>query len=527
MITGSTAWTTALNSQAKKPLYLLELVGQNNLFGSFVRSAESVTLPGGKAVLPYMIIPTGASQSIDELEGHSSISSLDVACIDPNGEIKTLALSTALIGTVAKLWMGFPNSAWPADFVTLHQGTVRAVERAAGGAMRFTIGDFLISLVDTIFFNGGPAAWLPGQAKKLFPATAPAIADNGQPISAENPRYLAGNPMVILLAALQNELGVGQASPPVLVVNTQGGSGTGRAGFGVNPAWTFYNGTSDATLINPNPYVDVPGILALRDGQFSGERMEFALTGAESGKSWIESEILKPLGLYWITGADGKLKLKSMKYPATGQVQTPWGMSDRTILDIPEIERWPVINMIDIEIPMAPGGDKKLAMQFVNQDSINLYRSTYVHSLNPVGLSLNWGASLRAYILASRIFARHGFATPVYTIKAQLKNLVLELGDFISLTHPLLLNLKTGTLGVTSILCEVIERQPDYASGGIAFKAIDTRFINVTTPYKIMALATGVPDYPSASPAQKAAYMYIANYPQRQYSDATAGHPIF
>jgi len=37
------------------------------------------------------------------------------------------------------------------------------------------------------------------------------------------------------------------------------------------------------------------------------------------------------------------------------------------------------------------------------------------------------------------------------------ENFVIELGDFVSLTHPKLLNLKTGTLGISNVLCEVID----------------------------------------------------------------------
>ncbi len=364
----------------------------------------------------------------------------------------------------------------------------------------------------------------PGNPSAAFPPWSPIVTDNGQPISSDNPRFLSGHPLEILLAVLQNELGIGQAFGPTLVINTGGGSGTGVAGFGINSNWSFYKPGNDATLINPNSYIDVPGILALRDGQFSGEHMEFYLTSSESGKSWIEDQILKPLGLYWITRSNGQLALKSMKHPTAGQVVTPWGLNDHTILEIPTINRWPVINMINCDVPADDQGSARWPFCFVNQTSIAEYKSAYVHSLTSEGLRLGRGAGARLFLFANRVFNRHGFATPEYTIVCQFKNLVLELGDFISLTHPNLLDLKAGTTGVTSVLCEVVSREPDYATGKMTYKAIDTRFISVPSgAFQIAAAGAGIPNWAGASAPQRAQYMFASDSAGHN-SDGSAGN---
>ena len=80
------------------------------------------------------------------------------------------------------------------------------------------------------------------------PPRGKASAANAYPTSDKNPRWLQGNPLDIYLVAMQNELGVGQdQSLP-------------------SSAWMRYTPGQDSSLINPNPYLDIPGILALRDG---------------------------------------------------------------------------------------------------------------------------------------------------------------------------------------------------------------------------------------------------------------------
>lgn len=641
------------------------LVLTANYAGSTATTGYAIALPilyppAGKTFLPYLQIPTGVGQTVNELDGHASISSFDVHCIDPHSELKVLSANTAVIGSVVKLWCGFAGNDI-SDFVTLHIGRVQAIWRAGEQTMVVTIGDFNLDLVDQIWLNGGPIAggtvsvasngtsvtwnsgvkfrtvplsswagakfwvngliytidhvtdqlnlvlagsgtsvlpppgsvvasvpyavpargkqgtvtvshttvtWVSGtqfetgsvwngkqiiinglsytvssvtnsthlvltadvglQARvpyyttgtdiagdpsQAFPPFDPMIADNGYIISSSNPRTVAGNPMDILIAVLQNELGLGQADisgnpiPPLLVVNNQGGSGTGQAGYGVNPAWSFFVPGDDSTIITGlSDYVDVASIIVLRDTLFSGDLMFFNITGSTTGKSWIEDEILKPLGLYWVTRANGQLTLKSMKPPAS---VSPMSLSNRQIKGIPQIVRWPLINIVNTSALAQPEVSTAVPFCFANQDSLNSYQSPYVQAVSSKGLNPGFGAGMRLFSISARMFNRHAFATPEYEIDTLFTALPLELGDFISLTHPLLLDLKTGAIGVVNVLCEVTDRQPDYANAGFKIKVIDTRFINFVQPVRVAP--PGTPNWSGSSPTQRATYMYIAN----------------
>lgn len=347
-----------------------------------------------------------------------------------------------------------------------------------------------------------------GSAVPTFPVAFPALLDNGLPISTTNPRYLSGNPLDILLAVMQNEIGVGQATPPVLVVNTGGGSGTGQAGYGISPLWTLYDGT--VGLINPNTYMDVPGVIALRDGEFSGDRMEFVLTSSQTGKSWVEQEILKPLGLVWIMKSNGQLALKSMKHPA---VPTTAVITDSQIIGIPKADRWPIINMVQCSVPSSEGsGNNMVPIPFANQSSLSTYKSRFLTTITSNGLRLGYGGFQKLFLLVNRIFNRHAYGTPTYTFEAFLNQFVMELGEFFTLTHPLLIDYVAGVLGVTSVLCEIVDRQPNYSTGRVTFTIIDTRFIKTSNgAFQISAVGDAIPVYGSASAPQRALYMFVSD----------------
>ena len=63
---------------------------------------------------------------------------------------------------------------------------------------------------------------------------------------------------------------------------------------------------------------------------------------------------------------------------------------------------------------------------------------------------------------------------PLLTLRAFLMTLPVWVGDYVALTHTKMPDLTTGNLGVTNRIYEVIDRQPDYASGTMQYKVLDT-----------------------------------------------------
>lgn len=607
MITGGAAWTNALNAQQKQPLWVFTIPGKAIKLCNFFPLNQAVN---AGSCLPILNVPKGASQSVDELNGHSSISSQIITAVDPSGALKSLAAATDVIGQKCQLLLGFPGGDITdiTQFVPIETYRIaKQITRDEKGLMQIPVQDILMDVGNQIFLNGGPSLWTQwtGNAKVSLTSSAAgdtrsvtivgwntagtalltevvaltgtvevlsantyssiisitvvvatmlwtvtvkqgsggttrgtipkgstviggplqtpsttSLLDNGFPISDTNPRYFVGNPIDLILAGMQNELGIGQAAPPVLVIQTGGGSGTGAAGYGINPTWTFYDGTSN--LINPNTFMDVPGLLNLKSSQFANDWLEFKLTGSE-GRSWIESELMKICALYWITRGDGKLSPKSMKHPAN---PTTVSISDHHMDGIPATDVWPIINIIEASVTDDDGNT--IPITFAQQASLNKYKAPYVHTIDSAGLRLGRGAFGRLFLLANLIFNRHAFGTPIYTFSTFFKHLVVELGDFFSLTHSKLLDQIAGTVGVTNALCEVIRREPDYTNQRypMRFSVIDTRFILTSNgAFEIAAAADAIPDYPAASGGQRAQYIFVTNN-VGQYSTGAAGNQI-
>ncbi len=497
-----------------------------------------LSVSSGPTVLPYLTIPQGMSQTVNELDSRSSVGNVTVRCIDPSGMLKGLTAQDALIGKVARVKLGFPGQSL-GDFVTLHTAQIVQTGWTADGQVTITLADvqrFLLG--QQVWVRGGPLEWAPGQLAKAPQPIGPAAGANAFPVSDKNPRYLQGNPIDLLLATLQNELGVGQdpslrgsdymLERAVSVYTDQ----QDYTPLGPAPGWVIFTPDDDSTLINPNPYIDVPGFLGLRDTEFSGDWFEFQITRPIDGKQFIEEQILKPLGLYLIVGADGRLTLKSMKSPID---QTPvMALNVKNVVGIPQTSRQPVVNVVTVKMNVENGGVTTAAraydfqVTFEQQESLIRYNQIFQQQVEATGLVLAYGGMMRAQMLADRIFRRHAFAPPVYKVKAFLSTLTVELGDFVWLTHPLVADFQTGKLGLNSVVCEVIGKRPNYAQGYMEFDLLDTRFINLTAPYQIVPAAMGVPAWPAASQSERVQYMFISSAAQGgTYADGSSGNTIF
>ncbi|MGH9397162.1 MAG: hypothetical protein ACRD18_09980 [Terriglobia bacterium] len=496
-----------------------------------------LTISTSAQVLPYLTIPQGMSQTVNELDGQSSVGSATLKCIDPSGTLKGLTAQDALIGKLAQIKMGFPGQSL-GDFTTLHTAQINQTGWTADGQVTFTLSDvqrFLLG--QQIWLRGGPLEWAPGQAKAAQPI-GPSVGANAFPSSDKNPRYLQGNPIDLLLAALQNELGVGQ--DPSLrgsdyVLERAISVYTSQQSYDpLGPArgWVIFTPGDDATLINPNTYIDVPGFLALRDTEFSGDWFEFQITRPIDGKQFIEDQILKVLGLYMIVRPDGRLSLKSMKSPS---IQTPvMALNQKNVVGIPETTRQRIVNVVTVKLNVEKSGVTTAAraydfqVAFEQQESLIRHNQIFHQQIEATGLVLPYGGYMRAQMIADRIFRRHAFAPPVYKVKAFLSAITVELGDYVWLNHPLVADFHTGRLGLVNVVCEVTGKRPNYAQGNVEFDLLDTRFINLTTPYSIAPSASNVPSWAGASAAQKAQYMFISSAANgATYADGTAGNTIF
>ena len=468
-------------------------IGQSDSL--FYKYAEGSTT----SMLPYLKVPQGVEQSINFLEGQSSIGALELEVIDGQGFMTSLVSAGKLEGRKVSLRVGYPgmNST---EFVTVATQEVESVQTVTGlTGYKLQCRDLKRSSKRKIFTQG----------------------DDGFPIADEHPRNIAANPMDVALTVYQNELGLGQ-SPSL-----------------PEEAWRLYDpsrwdasGTSNPTLISPNPYVDIDRVLFYRNGIFAGYLLAFALTRSVEAKQFLEYEVFHTLGGYEVVLADGRLSPRFFLPPYS--FQNLFSFNDRNLTVLPEVERQPLINQVTYRMDF-DGNNFQTELLFVEATSLQQFGLAGQHIIESKGARSQRGGASLAQLTATRIFRRYAginpvTATPVggaptLSLTSQYLTLTVEAGDYIFASHPLLPNFKTGRRGVFNRIYEVAGRQPNYAEGSMSYRLLDSGW----TASKVLSRIApqGTPDFTTATNADRARYMFISNSAMGAYSDGTPGKTIF
>jgi hypothetical protein len=448
---------------------------------------------------PYLKVPQGVEQSVRQLDGQSSIGALEIEVVDIEGYATALVSGGKLEGHKAALLVGYPGMD-STDFVTVATqqiDSINVLPDATG--FKLECRDLKRSAKTKIFTTG----------------------DDGFPVSKNHPRTLTANPMDVALMVLQNELGVGQSD---LVPES---------------AWKIYDpaqwdaaNTSNPTLLQPNPYIDLDTFLAYRNGIFAGYLFDFTFTQSVEAKQFMEFEIFKTLGGYWITLADGRVSPRLFFPPYSfGSLAT---LDQRTLTALPAVTRNPIINQVTFRMDY-DGSGFQTELNFAYAPSLQQFDLQGIQIIESKGMKLDRGGAALAGLTAGRIFRRYGGidpvsgkatgGAPIYQVESQFMTLAIEVGDFIFLSHPLLPDFKTGRRGVFDRIVEVVEKQPNYTSGKMTYKLLDTGWL-ATKQLSLVAPA-GTPSWPSASASQQGQYMFVSDSTTEEYSDGTAGKTIW
>ncbi len=448
---------------------------------------------------PCIKIPQGVHQSIQQLQGQSSIGALAIDAVDSGGYMTALASGGKLTGRRLTLSVGYPgmNST---DFVTIATQEIEGVEvLPSGGGYRLDCHDLNRYAKSQIFTAG----------------------DDGAAVSKQHPRTLLANPMDVILTVVQNELGLGQSSL-------------------LEPsAWKLYDPgqwdstlTSNPTLINPNPYLDVDQLLFYRNGIFAGYLFDFEFTQPVEAKQFLEFEIFHPLGGYAVILADGRMSPRFFvpPYSFAGLAS----LDERNITVLPGVKPDPLINQVTFRMDY-DGSQFQTELLFLSAPSLQQFGLAGEDIIESKGMKLERGGASLAGITANRIFQRYGGMDPVtgsprggaatLSVTSQFMNLTIEAGDYVHFSHPLLPNLESGTQGIYNRTMEVVDKQPNYTQGNMAYRLLDTGWMGAKVLSRIAP--QGTPGWSAASSTERERYMFLSQESTRTYSDGTPGKTVF
>jgi hypothetical protein len=424
----NTSFDAKNTATGKRPIYVFSIGGQARVY-----STHDLTREGISGIVPefraWLKTPRGASQSIDVLNGTSSIGELECEVVDQAGEVRQLVGSTTLEGASATLLLGYPGMDY-AQFIPLHSYTLfRILPSRNYTSWLFRARDRQMSAKRTVWQN--PL--------------------NGLPLEESNPWILQGTPAEIVQAIYLFALG-----RPVEEIDRTGMS--------------QLDAGSEGLFKVVRPFL-------------------FMLNEPTEAKQFLEQEIYKVCGLYPVIDNNGKISLKPFRAPASGP-QAVYTFDDSNMVVFPEIDRMEIVNEIVFKFD-AKGSDFANTLMFVDQTSISLYGRARQHSIESKGLRTELGALWFCEEIASRLFRRFAGTpaalrggAPIARIEAFLMTLPVWVGDFVNVTHPKMPNLLTGALGVTHRLYEVIDREPDFARGRMRFRLLDTGLTGQQAAYQ-------------------------------------------
>jgi len=417
-VTTNSAWNTANAALAKIPIYVFLIGGQATVYTShdLTRMGITGTLPAYEA---WLRTPTGATQSIDVQNGTSSIGELECEVIDYGGAIRTLVGTNTLEGQTATLLVGYPGLAY-SQFVTLHVYTVyKVIPSPAYTSYLFRSRDVQVDAKATIWNN----------------------PTNGFPLAPSNPWILQGTPCEILQAIWLMGLG--------------------------NPAST----------------IDHAGMAALdapSEGLYSNARPYlFEMAKPFIAKQFIEDQILKSAGMYPVVLSTGQYSVRPCRAPAAGP-SSVFAFTQDNVTVLPELDRAEILNDMLWQFDADDQSNYRTEQLYFDATSISLFQRSNERQVQSDGLRTELGAWWWTQEISQRMFSRFAGTSalrggaPLISVKAFFLTIPVWVGDYVTLSHPLMPNLFTGALGVTNRVFEVIDRSPDYRKGSMGFKLLDT-----------------------------------------------------
>ena len=461
MILASSAFNTANLSLTKRPIYAILIAGYHRVF-----STQTSVNFGGIDSVPWIVSITDQTITINDLDGGADLADLVFNVQDLGGGITSDFAAFTFEGKKVSLLAGFPGMNG-SDFVTLFTGRLDSIESSnTNMEYVFTCPDVRQELNKVIY----------------------RVADDGLATDSNNPRKLNGNPLDILISVLINEVGLAATD------------------------------------------IDLAKISLYRNTVYAGAQMQFSITSPPGAKDFIENELLKPLGAYIWPNNLGQVSV-NFYYP---QNSIPvFNFNKDNLIEIPEAGPADLINEVNIRFDYDSSDSPKA--EIVRQDAISVakYGLFGQHIIEAKGLRSGFQGALLGAFTAFLIFLRYGFkqlmfgssnsgngnAAPVNAIWSAC---LVEPGDIVTLTHPLVPDRIAGVMGVTAKTFVVMDRTWQFFECLVQFKLLEIDL----TPFRQFQIApNGEGNYTGVSGSDQSQFMFLSSDVD-VYSNTSKGNTL-
>lgn len=462
MIPASTNFANANVGLVKTPWHILQIAGYSPIF------TFGHTGIGGQ--FPWISKMGALSQKVNDLEGTSTLSDMTIEIIDKNQQITSAFPTFTFEGKQATVLTGFPTINYPGDFLTVATMIIDKVEATADNTV------WVFTLKDASRLSKGTVVYT--------------VADDGYLTSSDHPKTLVANPMDLLSDVLLNQLGF-----PAAQVNTS-------------------------------------EIARLKAGLFSGMQMKFRLTTAPEAKSWLDREIFKALGGYSFANYLGQVT--PVYFIPNKAPVSDLTLTDHNLAKLPTPAQAEIVNFVTYRLDASEKrrSSSSSARSGFNSELTDVYgTSVTVFSklqgqqvIESRGLESESGGWRYARLLVNTLFLRYGSKPMLLDVDAFWTSVIVEPGDFVRVTHSLIPNRTTGTLGLTNRLFEVLEVKKDFDKGVVSLRLLDMAWLDALAAAQVAP--DGEPAWTLATAPERLQYMFISNS-AGVHSDGSAGQGIF
>jgi hypothetical protein len=333
------------------------------------------------------------------------------------------------------------------------------------------------------------------------------ITNDNATISSTNPCILNGHPLDMLLEILQDEIGYADSD------------------------------------------INLTQIEAFRDTVFTGVEFYFVITGSVDAKDFIENQLLKPLGGYLFSNYLGQLCV-GFAQPLSGGLTAVGGINPTNLTTLPALNVATLINVVSMRFDK---NDDGVAVSTINSTGyLSQADNFYIPSIADItdlsgevaqelvtgagavqgqviiesdGMRSGFQGFLLAKMISNAIFAKYGAYNPTLQAECFMSRngllMATEIGEFLTLTHPLLPNRKAGVMGITNQLFQVTGRSYSFDSMMVTFTLEDASGVAAFGGRKIAP--TGEAAFTAASSGDQATYLFMSNPSGKQSTGVTAG----
>jgi hypothetical protein len=513
--------------------------------------------------------PSGGGVSIDRRNGRTKADPVQISVQDREQIVTKLLTGSPLIGEWAMVFAGYKGMVWR-DYSLMYSGRIKVADIREGQVYDFTIDPVIDRMAVKIFrhikdyndvgYTNGLGTQTVGSGTLQLDETK--IPTSGNQHQTDAAPYYAAYHLKVQSEWERVTQATGIADPSVArgalettaAEHTQGQTLTMAFVIEDNPidillglllsrganvqesnsddgtydyAWGEMTDAAfdDIGIGYPEVEVNVESFEAIRDIFFVDYVWRLIFKKGENIRPFIEKHLLMPLNLNIAPDRTGRLALSYVR-PPHADIDSIEILTTDDIIGVPTLtlDHADLINDVTIEYDWDHDTEAyTTTTRVLDETSIVNHGTKGIVEMQARGLVAVHNSAVLGPRLARKKRKHMDNPAPLIPLDVLYTRAGIEVGKYVIVTHPGIIDFRRGVRGVTANPMQVVGRFPNWRQGTLRLEVIDpgyygSRWGNISP--------SGTVDYTSASDIIKARYAFVSGATSEQMSDGTDGYLV-